>query len=284
MVNWSLAQTPDFLSAFNTGYDRGRTRAHDQGVQDALAQLDTNPQGAESALLRYGEVGAANGLRTQRQASERQARTQDAFSRALGGDRQGALEAAASSGDIELYNTLQGMEKSQREAAMAQIPAVVNILGAVKDRTTGPNGTSDTSERQAVAYHFIDQLSGYLPQDQVDQMRERVASADWSDAGIDQQIASLQAMLPTQDPLVVGQGSTAIDRRTGRPIFTAPTAPQRPLVLGPNATALDPVTGQPIFRAPPAPARPSSGRGGGRGSSAPSTTGGGTWRVTGVRP
>ena len=59
MVNWALAQTPDFLSAFNTGYDRGRTQAHDRGVQDALAQLDTNPQGAESALLRYGEVGAA---------------------------------------------------------------------------------------------------------------------------------------------------------------------------------------------------------------------------------
>lgn len=277
MVNWALAQTPDFLSAFNTGYDRGRTQAHDRGVQDALAQLDTNPQGAESALLRYGEVGAATNLRTQRQAGDRQARDQDIYSRAMSGDLAGARAAAAATGDPELLSAIDKLEQQEQGRGTASAGQVYGILTGIRAKPE--------AERAAVGAHILDQLSPYLPAEAQDQLRAQLANMDWTDQGLDTYLANLRAVLP-QERGTVGAGVTAGTwaGNVFTPQYTAPAAPQRPLVLGPNATALDPVTGQPIFRAPPAPARPSSGGGRGGRSSAPAPSGGGTWRVTGVRP
>lgn len=265
MVNWQLAQTPDFLNAFNTGYDRGRTQAHDRGVQDALAQLDTNPQGAESALLRYGEVGTANSLRTQRQTQEADARSRDAYSMALRGDMAGARAAAASAGDFDLNEHLDKMDEQSRSRTQAALPALVNIIGEVRNRFTNADGTPDLAQRAAFAAHMVDQAVGLTPEAAAE-IKRRIEAADWSDEGMTSMAAALNVTQP-QERGTVGAGST-VGTWAGNvftPQFTAPTAPQRPLVLGPNATALDPVTGQPIFRAPPAPARPSSGRGGGGG-------------------
>lgn len=268
-VNWALAgNQPDFGAVYDASFERGRENRRREGVQAAMDLMASNPQQAETDLTRYGEYGAANASRAQRQQQEEQARRQALFARATGGDIAGARAEAGASGDAELYAAFDKMEKDQQQAVVARIPALVNLLGAVKARTTGQDGPPDTSERQAIAFHLIDQMGGVLPPDQLEQMRQRVMSADWTDAGIDQQVASLRSLLP-QERVTVGNTIGLWQGGQFTPTYTAPQAPQRPLVVGPNASVLDPATGQPIYRAPPAPPRPRAAGGGrGGGSSA----------------
>lgn len=119
-----LNDTPNYVDMFARAYQAGADQAKAKGVRNALSMAVTDPQGAQSALIQYGDFQGANAL-GQITAQQRALKTQQAVAPQIAsGDYAGAAKTAAAGGAYDVASEIGKLDDQQRAHAAATADAV----------------------------------------------------------------------------------------------------------------------------------------------------------------
>jgi hypothetical protein len=213
---------PNFFAIGDEAYQNGRQRAQQRGVQNALAQAEGDPAGAQNELIRYGATDQANALaaRQRQQVAEAAetatlARRKTLGAQAAGGDIPGAQKAALSAGDTEFNGALQKLSDQQ----LAEHDRKMNIVGGFLSTLADV----PLAERQALVKQYagpLSQQTGLTP--------EQIAAYPLDDNGL--KIGITQAVGYTKASEMEkarreGQGEgvvvdgVLVNKLTGKPMY-----------------------------------------------------------------
>lgn len=221
---------PNYLATFQAGAQAGQQMRLQQARQNALATYQTDPQGAQNALIAAGDIDTANAL-GQIADRQQQRTTRASVSQKLStGDYRGAQGDAIAGGNPQLASAVAKLQDDDLAIKDRQ----ANILGGSIDALLQ---IPDLNERRAVLQAHAADLSqalGVKPED--------VANYDVSDQNLRYQLGHAVGLAKAIDyekqrreankPLVVG--SALVDPNTHQPLY------QAPVTLKPGEELVDP--------------------------------------------
>lgn len=191
-VDWRLLQQSNPLADFEGGYDRGRARAGDRIVSDAMGRYGDNPLAAADEIARVDPrlgMGLRNDFR-----------------------RDQAAEAAR----------LEDLDEETQGRAREGLALMGRVVTQVRGRSQDP--TRRRSEILAV----IDGLDqrGAIPPEQAAALRAEAEAMTWDDAGIDRFMTTVSPFMPAPAARpTVRVGDTLVYSDTGEVAFSAPVNP-----------------------------------------------------------
>lgn len=173
-----LNDAPNYTDMFARSYQAGRQQAEQKGVQNALSMVQTDPVGAQNALMQYGQFGMANEL-AQRQAGQRQLQVQQqAAPQIAGGDMAGAASTLAQGGQYDAAAAIGKLDDAQRAHA-------VQTADLVSKAAFGLSQLPQEQRAAGLAKLKPLLLAQHVPEEQID-------GVDLSDQGL--QTVAAQAM------------------------------------------------------------------------------------------
>lgn len=172
-----LAPQPNYVDQFAQAFQAGRDMAKSKGVQNALSMAPTDPSGAASALMQYGEFGGANAL-MQNMAQQRALKTQAAVAPQIqAGDLAGAQKTAAAAGSYDVAGEIGKLDEQQRTHA-ADTADVVSRAAYGLSQIPLDQGPDPLASRKAGLQKLAPMLTarGVSP--------DQIAQVDLSDQGL----------------------------------------------------------------------------------------------------
>lgn len=213
-IDWRLAgQQPDFVGNALKSYQGGQQMAQQADVRNALSQYGTDPEGAQSALVRAGALPEASALAQYGERQRGQALDRKVAPMVASGDYTGARAAAGEAGNLDLVNTLTD-QQAKHASRLASLKADVS------DRLLqipAPNGDM-TARNEALKQMLPDIVAQGIP-------AEAIGKQPLTDDYLKQSVSdglSLAERIAARKPISVTNGTTLFDPATRQPIFTNP--------------------------------------------------------------
>lgn len=229
---------PNYLGGAVDAFDMGRQIGKQMAVKNALDMYGDDPSGAQSALIKAGDLDGASQLSQVRAQQQNLTAMQAAGKAAAGGDYTAAAQTAASLGDPGLAGQYAGIQPQLQASAAPKTQAIVAFSTQMQQDV--PNNPSDPAGTIAKRKAYLQANAPSLHQVGITD-GDIQAFLDHGDADFtDQGIQNLRAAATAQGyykPMYqeVGAGSSLVDQRTGKVIYQAPR---------PNIKQVrDPVTG-----------------------------------------